>query len=377
MIVDSLKVGGREKVVFNLSNKLSESNEVHIVTLSNNHNELESTLKPGVKVHALPFAYEDLGGLHVAALWFKGIGKLSRLLKQLNADIIHTHLLFQRFLLATIAVKKSGVKARLYQTVHTLGLYYSGKGLMNAIRLTTEKQALKIYPVYLVTVSDEVRKICEKHFYNKAKEIRTIFNGVDTKTFNYQLKSVIPKEYFGFTNGDMIITCLARMDAGKDHLTLLRAFKKIIATHQHVKLCLAGDGEEKGKLQSYVNTEDLAQRIHFLNTVHEPEKLLAITDVGVSCSLFEGFSMGLIEQMIMKVPVVVTNIPSFSSVIENGQNGFLFSPGNADELAAHLTNLIRNPSVRTETATKAYASALKFSVDNMARLHMDYYNLHA
>ena len=376
MIVDSLKIGGREKVVFNLSNKLSESNEVHIVTLSNNHNELESTLKPGVKVHALPFAYEDLGGLHAPVFWLNGIGKLSRLLKQLNADIIHTHLLFQRFLFATIAVKRSGVKARLYQTVHTLGLYYSGKGFMNGIRLMTEKTAFKIYPVHLITVSDEVKKICEKHFH-KAKEIRTIFNGVDANIFDYQLKSVIRKEYFGFTNEDIIITCLARMDAGKDHLTLLRAFKKIIAANQHAKLCLAGDGEEKAKLQSYVNREGLAQNVHFLNTVYEPEKLLAITDIAVSCSLFEGFSLGLIEQMIMKVPVVVTNIPSFSSVIENGQNGFLFSPGNEDELAAHLINLINNRSLRIETVTKAYDSALKFSADNMARLHLDYYNLHA
>jgi glycosyltransferase involved in cell wall biosynthesis len=377
MILDGLKVGGREKVVVNLCHKLAEANEVHVIALSNDHNELEVSLRPRVKFHALPFAYEDLGGWNAIGFWLKGIGKLSLLLKQLNAEVVHTHLLFHRFLFAVVALKSSQITARLYQTVHTLGLYYTGKGAVNSLRLGTEKLCFNIYPVYLITVSDDVKKICEKHFGNNAKEIRTIFNGVDTNVFDHNLKKNIRKESFGFKDDDIIISCVARMDVGKDHLTLLRACKKLILLNRRVKVCLAGDGDEKQKLQSYIAKEDLSENVFCLGTVSEPQNLLAITDIGVSCSLFEGFSMALIEQMIMKIPVVVTDIKAFNSVIENGRNGFVFSPGNEEELADHLVKLIGDPSLMMETGEKAYSSALRFSLDNMVALHVDYYTQHA
>jgi glycosyltransferase involved in cell wall biosynthesis len=167
------------------------------------------------------------------------------------------------------------------------------------------------------------------------------------------------------------------MDAGKDHLTLLRACKEIIPANKKLKLCLAGDGNEKEKLQSFAVKGDLSENVIFLNTIYQPEKLLAITDIGVSCSLFEGFSMALIEQMIMKIPVVVTNIKAFSSLVENGQNGFLFEQGNSKELASKLSMLINDVSLRMQTGENAYKAVLRFSLDKMVKLHLDYYNLHA
>lgn len=50
----------------------------------------------------------------------------------------------------------------------------------------------------------------------------------------------------------------------------------------------------------------------------------------------------MLESMAMSLPVVVSSIAGIPEVIDNGNNGYLITPGNLDEIETALDNLIKN-----------------------------------
>jgi glycosyltransferase involved in cell wall biosynthesis len=60
----------------------------------------------------------------------------------------------------------------------------------------------------------------------------------------------------------------------------------------------------------------------------------------------EGLPNVLLEAMALEVPVVATRVNGVPRLIQDGRNGLLVEPGDADALATALFALIRNPGLR-------------------------------
>ena len=101
-----------------------------------------------------------------------------------------------------------------------------------------------------------------------------------------------------------------------------------------------------------------------------------ITDIGVFTSLFEGLSVAVIEKMLMKIPLVATNISMMEALIKNGDNGFLFQPGDEQALAMFLIKLIDDTDLRRTMGEKAYESVKDYSLTRTVQQHEAFY-IHA
>ena len=75
------------------------------------------------------------------------------------------------------------------------------------------------------------------------------------------------------------------------------------------------------------------------------ENLLSQVDCVVLPSYREGMPKSLLEACSMELPVIATNVPGCRSIIEDGFNGFLFSPKNIESLVEALKKII-NMSVK-------------------------------
>lgn len=370
-----LGFGGRESVIIDLANGLQKNgNNVQIVTLSNNENGQSSRLHKYIQLFQLPSTYKGLGGIGAVIFWIRCLPVFIRLLKKEKPDIVHTHLFFHRLLFAAVAIKLSNIKTTHCQTVHTSGLFYAVKGIGNTIRLRTEKCAVALTKAFLIAISDEVHKNSLKHFSGISSGIQTIFNGVDDTKFDHRLRGKVSKTSFGFQENEIILTYVARITEGKDHLTLLTAWKEIAEQVPQAKLCLAGEGELKKQMQAYCKGEKIEDSVFFLGTVKDIPKLLAITDIGVFTSLFEGFGIAVFEQMFMKIPVILTNIPPFTGLIKKG-NGFLFEPGDSECLCNAMLKLINDKQLRKTVGEAGYESVQKFSIDETIKKHEEMYAL--
>lgn len=376
-VIQSVGVGGREKTVIDLANGLDKKLfEVHLITFCKDNNSYAKKLHNDISFHTLSFRFKQLSGVNAIYFWITGLLSYIKLLRKIKPRIVHTHLFFQHFLFAAIGIRFSGKNIRHFHTVHTYGLFYTGKGILNATRLWIEKLAVRLNHAYIIAIAENVYDLCNKHFKKYAGDIKCIQNGVDEKIFDYHLSATEKKEAHGFDQENILVTYVARMDEGKDHITLLKAWKEIYHLKPQAKLLLAGDGILRLMLEKFVQTNGIADSVIFLNNVERVEKILAITDIGVFTSLFEGLSVAVIEKMFMKIPLVATNISMMEALIKNGDNGFLFQPGDEQALAMFLIKLIDDTDLRRTMGEKAYESVKDYSLTRTVQQHEAFY-IHA
>lgn len=81
----------------------------------------------------------------------------------------------------------------------------------------------------------------------------------------------------------------------------------------------------------------------FHGNVSDEARLFASFDVLVMCSDTEGLPMSIIEAMGYGRPVIATGVGAIPEVVDDGDNGWLYAPGDAAGLAAILTEILAAP----------------------------------
>lgn len=125
---------------------------------------------------------------------------------------------------------------------------------------------------------------------------------------------------------------IGRISKDKGNNELFKAFQKIAPSHNVVLLLLgANEGTIDKTLQEWA---DNCTKVIFAGRVNHDDipKYLAAMDVLVHPTYREGFGMVLQEAMAMEVPIITTNIPGPSEVIEEGISGVLVPSHEIDAL---------------------------------------------
>jgi glycosyltransferase involved in cell wall biosynthesis len=140
------------------------------------------------------------------------------------------------------------------------------------------------------------------------------------------------------------------------------------------QLVICGDGDEKPALMELARQMGNFHRILFIGFRPDVFRFMKSCDVFVLPSIMEGMPNALFEAMVARVPVIVSDIPEHRKWIEDGQNGYLFDPKDARELAdkIHLSILDRDQS-KENLMGKAYDLASKFTIERMAHCYEDLY----
>lgn len=98
------------------------------------------------------------------------------------------------------------------------------------------------------------------------------------------------------------------------------------------------------------------------------EQLLAQADAFVLPSLAEGLPMALLEAMAARLPVVVTTVGAMPEVIQEGVQGHLVPPGDAQRLGAAMDRMAISAELRTVMGNAGHAKyRMLYSVDAMAQ----------
>jgi glycosyltransferase involved in cell wall biosynthesis len=157
------------------------------------------------------------------------------------------------------------------------------------------------------------------------------------------------------------IASVARLEAPKDHRTLLRALAMMRS--EPWQLDLVGDGPLEREMRSLAGALGIAERVRFLGYQPDPAQVLARAQLFVLSSRSEGFPRSVLEAMRAGLPVVATEVGGVGEAVTQGVNGLLVPRGEPGALAAALSALVTDGERRRglgAAARHAYETRFRF-----------------
>jgi glycosyltransferase involved in cell wall biosynthesis len=123
---------------------------------------------------------------------------------------------------------------------------------------------------------------------------------------------------------------------------------RAVSLNDGVSLVVAGDGPEREQAARLAMRLGLDGRVRFLGaqpreTVFE---LFRAADAALLSSNWESFGLVVAEALAVGTPVLATAVGGVAEVLEDGANGLLVPPGDADALAAAIRRFFSDDELR-------------------------------
>ncbi|PYD00385.1 glycosyltransferase family 4 protein [Microbacterium esteraromaticum] len=150
------------------------------------------------------------------------------------------------------------------------------------------------------------------------------------------------------------ILFVGRLTGEKQVDVVLRAVQRLDPALD-VHFDIAGGGDQRKALESLTAQLGIADRVtfHGLVTDEQLRELYSRSSVFAIASIAELQSIVTMEAMASALPVVGANAVALPHLVHDGENGHLFEPGNVDDLADKLTQVLTASPAEYERMQRA------------------------
>jgi phosphatidylinositol alpha-mannosyltransferase len=218
-----------------------------------------------------------------------------------------------------------------------------------------------------IAVSEIARETLKDRFDTEAVVIP---NGIDTSKF----EGIGVRSEWALPN---TLGFIGRFDEPRKGLAvLLAAIPKIAHKVPNLRILVAGPGNASD-FEKLVPPE-LRERITFLGRISEIEKAQFFKSVSLYIAPNTGgesFGIILAEAMAAKTPIVASDLPAFTKLLDNGSAGALFASENSEDLADTIINLLDNQEMREKIAIAGYEKAKSFDWDSVGDQVLSVYEM--
>jgi sugar transferase (PEP-CTERM/EpsH1 system associated) len=360
-VLDSLGVGGMERVVIDVANGLDASEFDQAVCCLSRKGEAARHLRDQTRCIDL--------GKGAAADYLLPL-KIARVIRTRRPDIVHSQ--SWSGVDAALATRLARGGVRLIHSEHGRNLPY--------IHFEPWKRKLARRALYhaadaVFAISGEVRDYyCRETGFPPA-QMTVIQNGIDLRRIAGADSTRVRAE-LGLAATDFVIGTVARLDATKDTHTLVRAFARLRAELPGLPLTLlvVGDGPERPTLERYAGEHGLSDAVRFTGVRHDVPRLLHAMDLFALSSLSEGLPITALEAMAASLPIVATRVGALPELVEEGATGFLVDPKQADAMAAQFARLATDRAAARQFGAAARRKVEReYSLDRMLRQYAELY----
>lgn len=177
-----------------------------------------------------------------------------------------------------------------------------------------------------------------------------------------QAKEIINK----LDNYPFRLAAMGRLANQKGFDLLLEAFKRIVQHFPEAGLVILGEGPLRDDLQEQINTLDLIGHVLMPGQIQNPHAVIAVCDIFVFSSRYEGQGLALVEAMACGVPAVSFDCPSGPAYIIRDQvDGLLVEPEDTKALSEAVLMLLNNEKKRLEFAREAEKVRERYRTDEI------------
>ena len=329
-LITSLEVGGAQHGLLLGLPRLDPERYEHIVcSLMNRIPMAEQFRESGIEVHSLGLNRRT--DLSVAI-------KLSKLMKKVRPDILHTYLLHAN-VLGRIVGRLVGIPV-IIGSERTIG--QAGRWGRLATKLSNPLTDA-------VEVNSELgAKAIEVDLGVPPKKIEVVRSGVDLHKFGRSTKRAMLRSELRIKEDQHLVLYIGRLRPVKGIEYGLRAFAAAQSQQHSMHMALAGEGEQLDYLKNIASELRISEFVTFLGIRNDLPDLLSAADSVLMPSLKEGFPRTAIEAMASGKPIIATDVGGTSEAIIDGETGILVPAQNIEVMTSALLKLVNDKNLRSK-----------------------------
>jgi sugar transferase (PEP-CTERM/EpsH1 system associated) len=365
-LVNQLDAAGMENGLVGLITHMPPDRYRHAIVCLNDHSDYHAHIRErGVEIISLHKRDGADPGHYL---------RLFRALRALQPDLVHTRNLSG--LKGQLVAALAGVKLR----VHAEHGRERGEARGWRPRYQLLRRLLRPLVGHFIVVNAELERWVIEYVGAEPSRVSQISNGVDSVQFHPRLGPPAAVGPPGFMQDSAyVIGSVGRMDEIKNHITLVEAFLRLIASphpaHQRLRLMIIGDGPTRAECQALLNRAGAAHRAWLPGDRSDIAQLLRAMDLFVLPSLAEGSSTTILEAMATGLPVVATSVGGNAELVHPGFTGILVPPMSPDLLAAAIADYCRIPEMGARHGARARSQVIaRHSLPAMARSYLAVYD---
>jgi len=319
-----------------------------------------------------------LDGLNEIISAVKVLKLLQIMAKKEKIDAIHVHNVKKG--LFSLLINRFLKKPVLVQVSKTLIPYNANLRIKISASINLKMMKYSGARSFVVTSSSLKREMEDLGF--KKYDIIHIPPPIDTDRFRPMNRKKLLLQN-GFEVGHFYIGYLGRIAPGRGVMELLTAFKRLTNCYQNIRLILAttispSEGKYSLMLNKYIKNPKLSNYITCLGASNAVEKTYNMLDLVVVPLVDEAAvdpPLTLLEAMSCGKGVIASKIGDIPKIIKDGENGYLVSPGNVDELYKKLELVVTRQKTLDKIGNNARKTILeKFSSKIVAKRHFELYS---
>ncbi|MDD5680056.1 MAG: glycosyltransferase [Candidatus Omnitrophica bacterium] len=179
------------------------------------------------------------------------------------------------------------------------------------------------------------------------EKLKLIYDGVDLDSLSGVAHGRFKKE-MNF-NSDQLVGMVGRIVKGKGQREFILAAKAVLEKRPKTKFVIIGDSAGTadgymGEIRTLVRERGLEGNITLTGWRKDMKDIMADLDVLVQATTTfpEGFGLTIIEAMALSKPVIATDIPGPSDIVDDGRTGFLVPAGDIASMARQMLCLLED-----------------------------------
>lgn len=223
---------------------------------------------------------------------------------------------------------------------------------------------------HIVVVSDALKNILLKFGVDENKVIVNP-NGIDESKYNPQIKCDDVKQKYNLAN-KIVIGFIGTFGQWHGAENIALAFGKLLKRYPEyknkAKLFMIGDGIRMSAVKKYILEFGLQENVVLTGLIpqYEGAKFLNACDILINATVpnpdgseFFGSPTKLFEYMAMGKAIICSDMAQMSEILEQGKTAYMVEPGNIDELATAMKELVDDSELRRRLGNSARDEVIK------------------
>lgn len=296
--------------------------------------------------------------------------KFLTIVKESNADIIHTHG-FKENVLGGIVGWLVGCKS--VRTEHGasefLTMSFSPRRFVSAF---LDEFSGKLFQQRIIAVSDELKDKLTPIY--SASKITVIENSLNFERLREQS---LEKINLTLSESQFNIGFVGRFVSVKRIDRFYDIAKKTIELNpeSNIHFYMIGDGPLWNDLDKKIKLDKMDNKIHLIGFVQNSAPYIKLFNLLLFTSDHEGLPMTLLETMSLAVPIMSTNLPTVKKVLCDGECGFIIDSNKVDDFVAAIANIVVDSSDALSKATQAQRILEKnYSIEKNIQQYVSLYD---